>query len=718
MASLQDICARIDLECDVQLTDDRLTKLEMYAAQRFVPLLPREAQKCAAIIYKRASLWKRRLAKVSSITKTDITRDLIKLGVKPGDLLFVHSSLSSIGYVPNGANEVIDAILDALTPSGTLAMPASSLTCGSMLHTLEQNNVFDPAKTPSTAGLIPETFRTKTGAKRSIHPTCSVCALGAKANWITEDDHLAASDFGIGTPLYKIMEANGKILGIGVTLGPLPFYHVIEDVLGNRFPIKVRMDKVYDARVLDQEGKQRIMRMRPLDPDVARTRVDGNNTWLQNLLKDFLVDRGILKIGKVGKATSWLIEAKQLYEAQLDLLKRGITIYTTKPEYDATGQKLLHYISAYRSVSSSVRHDYLGEQVRQIAKIHQMKGFWDGKSGNWIRQLNWTGNDWSSFVSHDWKYAIELQEGATQYALITGSDALDDHLRDELEYIHSRVRSDGSVVGIPDRHAPPEYEYAGVLSALTLGYSHFKKRNPALASKILPDLDSVHHYVTSAFRPTFDDPFSIVLKAYANLLSTYQILERADKVQVLQRQVSEYAVEFLRHQTESGLFPVSSAYGSETGVHIQLKIDIALLLSCKFTGLERYLVSAAKNLEWVTKNLMLPNGALRWDLDNETDFFEIHQMLYLIACRYLRDLSNGKFDYEQNVISAWKFLLEENIGLLDMYDHNLERTNAFFSFRHIDDLGRVQEGPYSAFKGSYEIGYALWALALNRDLAP
>lgn len=661
-----------------------------------------------------------RLGKARIVTQAEIGKDLIKLGIKPGDLLFVHSSMSSIGRVPGGPNSVIDAMVEVLGPAGTLAMPAFSLPYGNMVDTLERDGIFDPASAPSTVGLISETFRRRQGVRRSVHPTSSVCALGAKADLVTGGARACNSNFGIGTPLYKIMEYGGKIFGLGVDLGPVSFYHVMEDVLGEQFPVKVRLDKVYKARVIE-DGRLFVMQVRPLDPRVARTRIDQlGNDWIRTVFEEFLIDRGVLKIGYVGQARSWLVEAKELFEAQMELLRRKITIYTTKPEYEATGQRLVSYVTAYRSAFSDARHNYLEEQVTQIQKGCEQKGFWNPNSGNWIRQLNWTGSDWSGFVPHDWKFSMELQEGATQYALITGSEALDNHLRGELEHIHSRVRNDGSIVGIPDGYplAPKEYEYGAVLSALALGYKYFAKRNPSLAGRILHDLDLLQSFMSSELRPNFDDPFSVVLRGYANLLSAYQASKNVGKVQEVLGQIKDYAEAFIGHQAGNGLFPfpLSSAYTSPTSVHAQLKVDIALLLSYEFSGSEDYLLSAAKNLHWVTRNLLMPDGGLKWDTDNEKGFFEIHQMLLLIAYKYLLDLSNRRYDYTGSAIKAWKFLLDGNAGCIDMYVQNLRSTGAFFSFRHIDNDGNFQKDPAHLFKGSYEIGYSLWALALNRDL--
>ncbi len=45
------------------------------------------------------------------------------LGVDAGDTLLVHSSYKSLGPVEGGPQTVIDALLAALGPDGTLIMP-------------------------------------------------------------------------------------------------------------------------------------------------------------------------------------------------------------------------------------------------------------------------------------------------------------------------------------------------------------------------------------------------------------------------------------------------------------------------------------------------------------------------------------------------------------------------------------------------------------------
>ena len=57
-------------------------------------------------------------------TRASLADDLRALGVAPGMTLLVHSSLSALGWVSGGPIAVIQALLDALTPDGTLVMSA------------------------------------------------------------------------------------------------------------------------------------------------------------------------------------------------------------------------------------------------------------------------------------------------------------------------------------------------------------------------------------------------------------------------------------------------------------------------------------------------------------------------------------------------------------------------------------------------------------------
>ena len=41
------------------------------------------------------------------------------------------------------------------------------------------------------------------------------------------------------SPLGRVLEADGYIMGLGTDLGPVTFYHVLEDLCGDSFPFPV-----------------------------------------------------------------------------------------------------------------------------------------------------------------------------------------------------------------------------------------------------------------------------------------------------------------------------------------------------------------------------------------------------------------------------------------------------------------------------------------------
>lgn len=162
-------------------------------------------------------------------TVASLTADLRALGVTPGMVVLVHSSLSAMGWVCGGPVAVILALQEALGPDGTLVMPThtSDLTEPSRWENppvpeswwpviREQMPPFDPDLTPTRAmGTIPETFRKQKEVLRSSHPHFSFSARGPKAQEITAD-HSLANGLGEGSPLGRLYDLHGHVLLLGV----------------------------------------------------------------------------------------------------------------------------------------------------------------------------------------------------------------------------------------------------------------------------------------------------------------------------------------------------------------------------------------------------------------------------------------------------------------------------------------------------------------------
>jgi len=164
-----------------------------------------------------------------AITKQEIKSGLMDLGLKAGDSVLTHSSLSSFGRVEGGADTVIQAIIGAVSPGGTVLFP--TLTGSSELSTANPP-VFDVRNTPCWTGAIPETARKTPGFVRSAHPTHSVCAFGDKARWFTEDHEHCPTPCGFGSPYDKLAQVGGYILLVGVTHDCNTSMHYVEEVAG------------------------------------------------------------------------------------------------------------------------------------------------------------------------------------------------------------------------------------------------------------------------------------------------------------------------------------------------------------------------------------------------------------------------------------------------------------------------------------------------------
>ena len=83
----------------------------------------------------------------SGITKQRLIDDFKKIGLKNGDSVLVHSSMSKIGYVEGGVKTILDALFDTIGETGTLLFPAFPAS-GRNKDYLEEHPIFDVKNTP------------------------------------------------------------------------------------------------------------------------------------------------------------------------------------------------------------------------------------------------------------------------------------------------------------------------------------------------------------------------------------------------------------------------------------------------------------------------------------------------------------------------------------------------------------------------------------------
>ncbi|GAA2758893.1 aminoglycoside N(3)-acetyltransferase [Actinopolymorpha rutila] len=184
------------------------------------------------------------------MTLPRLVEGLLRLGIEPGAVLMVHVRMSAFRWVVGGIDTVVEALREAVGPSGTLL--AFTGWEDSPYHVPMWDDwpewqaayrahqpAFDPAVSSARRdfGRFPERLRTWPGSRRSAHPEVSFAALGPGAALLLADQR-DDDPFGIDSPLERLCERDGQVLLLGAPLSRLTLCHHAEaltDLPSRRF---------------------------------------------------------------------------------------------------------------------------------------------------------------------------------------------------------------------------------------------------------------------------------------------------------------------------------------------------------------------------------------------------------------------------------------------------------------------------------------------------
>jgi aminoglycoside 3-N-acetyltransferase len=231
-----------------------------------------------------------------------LVSDLKALGIQCGDVVIVHSSLSSMGFVEGGAETVILALEEVIGEEGTLMFP--TFTYADPTHKF---SVFD---SEVCVGKIPNTFRGMPGVIRSVNPTHSVAAWGKLSKEITEKHYLDRTPFGDNSPYARLAELGGKILMLGCSLLKMSYLHRIEEEAGALYCLH---DTLIDHEVTDYDGNTYIMKY----TRHGFTKKDRKYAQKYTRCTDVLTEGEDYTVGRVHGAECYLFSAKALHDKAL-----------------------------------------------------------------------------------------------------------------------------------------------------------------------------------------------------------------------------------------------------------------------------------------------------------------------------------------------------------------------------------------------------------------
>ena len=253
------------------------------------------------------------------ITVPTVVDGLQELGVRRGDALLVHSSLSSFGQVQGGAQTIIEALTETVGSEGTLMMLAQS---AGRFDPSEWRNppvpeawwrrirfetpLYHPRKTPTEhVGIVGELFRSWPGSRRSAHPHSSFAAWGRRRDELLKI-HRLEDRFGDTSPLAKFYNLDGSVLFLGTGFDTCTCFHLAEYRRMNP------PTRDYKAVVL-QDGKRAL---------IEYTDVDTDSTVFGEIGRAFEHKRPVSK-RMIGRATCRLFSVRDGVAFARDWLDRG-----------------------------------------------------------------------------------------------------------------------------------------------------------------------------------------------------------------------------------------------------------------------------------------------------------------------------------------------------------------------------------------------------------
>ena len=185
------------------------------------------------------------------VTKDQLKAALVKLGVKKGQIIEVHTKLSSFNWIIGGAETIVDALLELEAEGGTILMPVQSG------GNSEPSDWINPPVAPELykevrramppfnpehsdicgMGEVVENFRHREGVVISHHPNCAYAAWGRYARLLCNRQslHFALAE---ESPTARLYELKGYVLLIGADFDSTTCMHLAEYRTDCR-PIKI-----------------------------------------------------------------------------------------------------------------------------------------------------------------------------------------------------------------------------------------------------------------------------------------------------------------------------------------------------------------------------------------------------------------------------------------------------------------------------------------------
>lgn len=254
--------------------------------------------------------------------KEDLLADLNKLGINKKGTLLVHSSMKSIGEVENGADTVLDALMEYMK-EGLLVFPTHTWS-----YINGQNPKYYVEDSKVCVGILPELFRRRNGVVRSLHPTHSVAAFGKGAEEFVCGNELFDTPCARQSPWGKLLDEDAEIMLIGVDLRRNTFIHGVEEWAD------------IPGRLTDEKEMLYVVTKNGDEIKVPSRRHSGH--WSENFDKvdDLFVKHNVMRKGRFGDSRVRICKAQAMTDLLYKLLEVNPDLFKDNTPFNEADYRL------------------------------------------------------------------------------------------------------------------------------------------------------------------------------------------------------------------------------------------------------------------------------------------------------------------------------------------------------------------------------------------
>jgi len=284
---------------------------------------------------------KKQVSELKIFKLETIVKQLRKIGIKKGDIVFVKVDLLELGAIATKGKKFnqkgfLEALKSAIGPEGTIVTASYTKTHFFPWYK-KQSKLFCPETTPPNTGAFANQVWKHDGSFRSCHPTNSHVVFGKNAKWIANLQSPKESPYSL---IGQVAKLGGKFLIVGCVDSNPGFAtaHFVQEELG--FAKMNRFSGLMGATFKDKDKTKVYL----------RKEFGGHNAGAWRFYDHFKKE-GLISEGKIGNTKAVLatgkdimpIERKLFCEDKKFILCEDPECFTCRCCWNYSGLEFINY---------------------------------------------------------------------------------------------------------------------------------------------------------------------------------------------------------------------------------------------------------------------------------------------------------------------------------------------------------------------------------------